>query len=151
MTTNKKKKLAKEYAEKVMAAKNVTYAVVHQALYEMLNARDEEVERLEKSVCDAQKATIEVAKTARDERAHRMILEKEIEILRAELVKAMNSWRDGSEKPQDTSCDYLLCYGQVYYTTAIYKNGMWMTKDLHPLKPPTKWMSLPKNEKGGKL
>ena len=46
MTHEDKQKLAEKIAEKAMSAKNVTYAVVLQAVYEALNARDEEIEQL---------------------------------------------------------------------------------------------------------
>lgn len=46
MTHEDKQKLAEKIAEKAMSFKNVTYAVVLQAVYEALNARDEEIEQL---------------------------------------------------------------------------------------------------------
>lgn len=46
MTHEDKQKLAEKIAEKAMSAKNVTYAVVLQAVYEALNARDEEMKQL---------------------------------------------------------------------------------------------------------
>lgn len=46
MTHEDKQKLAEKIAEKAMSAKNVTYAVVLQAVYEALNARDEEIRQL---------------------------------------------------------------------------------------------------------
>lgn len=46
MTHEDKQKLAEQIAEKAMSVKNVTYAVVLQAVYEALNARDEEMKQL---------------------------------------------------------------------------------------------------------
>lgn len=65
MTREDKQKIAEQIAEKAMSAKNVTYAVVLQAVHEALDARDEEVERLQRRTKQ----------------------------LRAELEEAKNPWR----------------------------------------------------------
>lgn len=78
MAQEQKQKLVERIAEKAMSVKNVTYAVVLQAVHEALNARDEEVEQLK----DENTTLLNQCEEQRGFIAH----------LKAELAKAQNPW-----------------------------------------------------------
>ncbi len=46
-------------------------------------------------------------------------------------------------KKTDITKDYLLEYENGSYIVAMWDSSMWMSKDLHPLKDPKKWMYIP--------
>ena len=49
----------------------------------------------------------------------------------------------GEKHPADVTKDYLLEYEDGSYIVAMWDSSMWMSKDLHPLKDPKKWMYIP--------
>ena len=75
-------------------------------------------------------------------------LQSDNQKLMIENAKLRNPWISGEKHPTDVTKDYLLEYEDGSYIVAIWDSGMWMSKDLHPLKEPQKWMHIPQNEKG---
>lgn len=66
------------------------------------------------------------------------------------LQKLRNPWISVEKHPDDVTKDYLLEYEDGSHIVAIWDSGMWMSKNLHPLKEPIRWMSIPQTEKGEK-
>lgn len=85
---------------------------------------DEEIEQLKTAISSAQKAMAELA----------------------EMVR--NPWSSIEKHPDDVTKDYLLEYEDGSHIVAIWDSGMWMSKNLHPLKEPIRWMPIPQIEKG---
>ena len=59
-----------------------------------------------------------------------------------------NPWISGEKHPTDVTKDYLLKYEDGSHIVAMWDSGMWMSKDLHPLKNPKKWIPIPELKKG---
>ena len=62
--------------------------------------------------------------------------------------KLHNLWISGESHPTDVTKDYLLEYEDGSHIVAMWDSGMWMSKDLHPLKNPKKWMPITELKKG---
>lgn len=67
--------------------------------------------------------------------------------LMKENVKLRNPWISVEEHPTDVTKDYLLEYEDGSHIVAMWDSGMWMSKNLHPLKEPTRWMPIPELQK----
>ena len=68
----------------------------------------------------------------------------ECERLHDIIDKLRNPWISVEEHPDDVIEDYLLEYEDGSHIVAMWDSGMWVSKNLHPLKEPTHWMPIPK-------
>ena len=66
-----------------------------------------------------------------------------LEHFRSIINNLRNPWISGEKHPADVTKDYLLEYEDGSYIVAMWDSSMWISKDLHPLKDPKKWMYIP--------
>ena len=78
---------------------------------------------------------------SRDEEVKRLY--NSLEHFRSIINNLRNPWINGEKHPTDVTKDYLLEYEDGSYIVAMWDSSMWMSKDLHPLKDPKKWMYIP--------
>ncbi len=97
MTHEDKQKLAEKIAEKAMSAKNVTYAVVLQAVYEALNARDEEIAKLYQKIKDSNAYTTYWGNRIKRLQSRLIKKGQEIKELKEKLLFADDSIKDADK------------------------------------------------------
>lgn len=66
-----------------------------------------------------------------------------LEHFRSIINNLRNPWISGEKHPTDVTKNYLLEYEDGSYIVAMWDSSMWISKDLHPLKDPKKWMYIP--------
>ena len=105
---------------------------------ELLTAGNKEHYR---TIYTAAKEGYETGAHSRDEEVKRLY--NSLEHFRSIINNLRNPWINGEKHPTDVTKDYLLEYEDGSYIVAIWDSSMWMSKDLHPLKDPKKWMYIP--------
>ena len=124
MTEEQIKQKAEEYANKVnaFAEDESVYFAAKAGYVSGAHSRDDEIEHMKNE-----------STAIMDEAC----------ALKTELDKLRNPWISGENHPTDVTKDYLLEYEDGSYIVAMWDSSMWMSKDLHPLKDPKKWMYIP--------
>lgn len=124
MTEEQIRQNAEVYAKERCIRYNEQYGVCYDAYITGAHSRDEEIEQLKNDY-------------------HYMFCE-----LANKVEQLRNPWISGESHPTDVTKDYLLEYEDGSHIVAMWDSGMWMSKDLHPLKNPKKWMPIPELKKG---